>query len=187
MFIGHFDLSQPLLWTIRDVLSHAECAEILADASRREWLAATVNAAEGRVVREHIRNNTLAILPDPELAKRLFERARPKVPEVLAQRQLFGIREPLRIYRYEAGQHFGIHSDQAYDGPEGTSSLLTFMVYLNDDFDGGATDFPEQRETIRPRTGMALLFQHMVLHEGCRVTRGSKFVIRSDILYRPAA
>lgn len=37
---------------------------------------------------------------------------------------------------------------------------------------------------IAPRRGRALLFQHMVLHEGRTVTAGTKYVLRSDIFYR---
>jgi prolyl 4-hydroxylase len=33
---------------------------------------------------------------------------------------------------------------------------------------------------------MALFFQHMVLHAGKRVVRGTKLVLRSDVLYRRA-
>ena len=32
--------------------------------------------------------------------------------------------------------------------------------------------------------GMALLFQHRLLHEGCVVHRGVKYALRSDIMYR---
>ncbi len=38
-----------------------------------------------------------------------------------------------------------------------------------------------------PAPGTALFFQHMVLHAGRRVTRGTKMVLRSDILYMRAA
>jgi prolyl 4-hydroxylase len=72
-----------------------------------------------------------------------------------------------------------------YFGEGGTKSLLTLMVYLNDDFEGGETEFPEQGETIVPRAGTALLFQHMLLHAGKRVRSGVKMVLRSDVLYRP--
>jgi predicted 2-oxoglutarate/Fe(II)-dependent dioxygenase YbiX len=65
-------------------------------------------------------------------------------------------------------------------------SLLTLLVYLDDDFDGGETDFPEEKQTIRPRAGDALWFQHALLHAGNAVTRGTKHVLRSDVLYVPA-
>jgi hypothetical protein len=37
-------------------------------------------------------------------------------------------------------------------------SLLTFMLYLNDDFEGGATSFPEQGKNIAPELGMRSFF-----------------------------
>lgn len=35
-----------------------------------------------------------------------------------------------------------------------------------------------------PRTGTALLFQHLLVHEGCVVRTGVKYVLRSDVMYR---
>jgi len=37
-------------------------------------------------------------------------------------------------------------------------SKLTFMVYLNDDFEGGYTDFEDFK--IWPECGMAAIFNH---------------------------
>jgi len=37
---------------------------------------------------------------------------------------------------------------------------------------------------IAPRTGDALWFQHAVLHAGKHVTRGTEYVLRTDVLYR---
>jgi hypothetical protein len=59
------------------------------------------------------------------------------------------------------------------------------VFYLNDDFTGGETLFPELRRNIAPRRGRALLFQHRVLHEASAVTAGEKLVLRTDVLYRP--
>ena len=66
----------------------------------------------------------------------------------------------------------------------GVRSMLTLVFYLNDGFEGGATDFPELRRTIEPRRGRALVFQHRVLHEATVVTRGEKLVLRTDVLFR---
>jgi hypothetical protein len=63
------------------------------------------------------------------------------------------------------------------------ASRLTFMVYLNEDFGGGATEFDFPKETVRPREGMALVFDHGLQHQGAEVTRGTKYVLRSDVMY----
>lgn len=75
-------------------------------------------------------------------------------------------------------------------------SRLTFLVYLNDDFTEGYTTFfipdtqPERLKGVRvePRIGSVLVFPHgesvgALLHEGSGVTKGAKYVIRTDVLY----
>jgi len=194
LYLGHFDFTQRLVATVPDLYSREECARILRSVASADWLPATVNSHDGRVVDTKIRDSTTAVLRDEALASQLFERIRPHVPSRMCVEDprlgsrtnmaVTGIFLPLRIYRYEPGQHFGLHQDQAYAGPEGSRSLLTLMLYLNDDFQGGETDFPEQETRIVPKTGMALWFQHMLLHSGDRVVQGSKYVLRSDVLYR---
>jgi prolyl 4-hydroxylase len=194
MYLGHFDFEQRLVWTVPDLLSAEECRAIVAGAGDHEWLPATVNSASGRVVEAGVRDSATAVLRDPALAAMLYERVLPHVPRRMSaeigsrgrvRMEVAGVHVPVRIYRYEPGQHFGLHNDQSYFGEGGTKSLLTFMVYLNEGFGGGETDFPEQEQTVVPTTGTALLFQHMVLHAGNRVTAGTKLVLRSDVLYRP--
>ena len=60
--------------------------------------------------------------------------------------------------------------------------------------EGGETTFfnrrrPRSRKLtpnriIRPKTGMALAFDHLLFHEGSVVTKGKKYVLRSDIVYQ---
>jgi prolyl 4-hydroxylase len=65
-------------------------------------------------------------------------------------------------------------------------SLLTFMVYLSEDYSGGTTDFfhPDDRlkASVTPRLGMALVFEHLQLHEGAAVQSGRKYVLRTDVM-----
>jgi hypothetical protein len=49
------------------------------------------------------------------------------------------------------------------------------------------TAFPDYDVEVVPRTGMALLFQHALVHEGCVVTHGVKYALRSDVMYRRTA
>jgi hypothetical protein len=120
----------------------------------------------------------------------LEERLRPELPDLMFEKPLVGIGPKLRVYRYRPGDHFGVHSDQFYvgnwDGLE-VVSRLTMLVYLNDDFGGGQTRFFEpQQLSVQPQTGMTLLFQHALEHEGVRVESGEKWVLRTDVFYRDA-
>jgi hypothetical protein len=93
-------------------------------------------------------------------------------------------------------------------GPS-VKSRLTFLIYLNDDFEGGTTTFfmpPEQsrashgdakvaeastqlrRHRVKPVTGSALCFPQSsiasLLHEGSPVIHGTKYVIRTDVMFK---
>jgi hypothetical protein len=71
----------------------------------------------------------------------------------------------------------------------GEQSQFTFLVYLNDGFEGGATAFRESRGSllVTPERGKALVFYHRQLHEGLPVVRGRKYVLRIDVMYRHEA
>jgi predicted 2-oxoglutarate/Fe(II)-dependent dioxygenase YbiX len=184
MFAGHFDFSHPLVWTVDDVLAPTACEDLLTRLAPGPWLPATVNRAEGRAVDRRVRNNELALVDDPALAAALFERLRPHLPERLMGLRLTGLKQRMRCYRYRVGEYFGPHGDQSYPGAPGERSLLTLMIYLDDGCEGGETAFLDLNKIIVPRRGRALLFQHMVLHEGRAVTRGVKHVLRTDVFYR---
>ena len=99
--------------------------------------------------------------------------------------QVVGANERFRCYRYKRGMRFAMHSDGAFYRSEREQSWYTLMVYLNEEFEGGNTTFfVEPEVSIRPRTGMALLFQHPIVHEGSEVTSGVKYVVRTDLMYR---
>ncbi len=55
------------------------------------------------------------------------------------------------------------------------------MIYLNEDFMGGAIRFLKQGIGIRPRAGEGILFKHSLLHEGEMVTEGTKYIARVEV------
>lgn len=175
------------LITIDDFFSPEECAEHIARSEAGGFEAATVNTRAGAVMREDIRNNARLIVDEPELAASLWNRVAPFVPSPLFGRAAIGLNERLRYYRYEPGQTFKPHQDGAFSRPNGERSQFTFMIYLNEGFEGGATRFdlryPHGEIEVVPRAGMALLFLHSFRHEGALVTRGSKYVLRTDVMY----
>ena len=56
------------------------------------------------------------------------------------------------------------------------------MIYLNEDMIGGETKF--NHHSIKPATGKALIFKHELVHEGSKVIKGIKYVLRTDVMYR---
>jgi len=51
-----------------------------------------------------------------------------------------------------------------------------------EEFEGGETNFAGGI-SVKPETGMVLVFQHQLLHEGAAVTKGRKYVLRSDVMF----
>jgi len=117
-----------------------------------------------------------------------------------------GLVDRFRVYKYEVNEHYPEHMDGCYkrtvvnsDGETyQQQSFLTLLMYLNDGFQGGETRFWTNKQHCRflrevedkiptvivePKRGSALVNIHSVLHEGCPVISGTKYVVRTDILY----
>lgn len=120
----------------------------------------------------------------------------------------------LRYGRYRPGsQGFRPHRDATYIKDEDTRSVLTLILYLDDQFEGGDTVFyrttqprrlieqtvAEEMEggfvekfRVRPRPGRVLLFDHNMIHSGEPVhsssssegSQGGKHFLRTDVVYR---
>ena len=175
------------LLTVDDFFSPAECAQHIARSEGAGYEAATISTRGGAVMNTEIRNNDRLIADDAHLAQQLWKRIAPFVPSPLFGREAIGLNERLRYYRYEPGQTFKPHQDGSFRRDNGEKSQVTFMVYLNDGFGGGSTNFDLRRPygevEVVPRAGMALLFVHSFRHEGAVVTSGAKYVLRSDVMY----
>ncbi len=180
------DHSSALVWTVPDVMTPDECAAQIARIEAAGPEAAPISGASGFEMRPEIRNNARVILDDAPFAAELYARVRAHVPTELAGLTAVGANERFRCYRYTPGQRFAPHYDGSFIRNDRERSLLTLIVYLNEDYAGGATAFHDFDLRVRPRRGMALLFQHLLLHEGCVVTEGVKYAMRSDVMYRAA-
>jgi prolyl 4-hydroxylase len=175
-------VSLPLdVLTIPEVLSPAECSEHIAHAEQTGYEAAPIITPRGTLVDESIRNNDRVIVDDDSLAAFLWPRLRDHVPVFLDGCQVIGLNERFRYYRYRPGQKFALHRDGAFLRQNGEKSRLTCILYLNDDFTGGETAIKDR--VVEPRPGMALIFRHEFLHEGRPVLEGTKYVLRTDVMY----
>ena len=90
--------------------------------------------------------------------------------------------EPLAILRYSAGQQYREHHDGLPN--ENNQRIMTLITYLNDDYEGGATYFPEIEKSVQGKRGGAVLFGNVLpdgcvdyssRHAGMPVTRGTKW------------
>jgi prolyl 4-hydroxylase len=171
------------LFTISNVLSAEECDHFIRFTEREGFSSAPITTSRGMVLMPEVRNNARCMLDDPALGAALFGRLRGWIPEGWESFRVLGLNERFRYYRYDVGEYFRWHHDGAFVRSRSERSLFTVMVYLNDDFEGGTTDF-EGDLRIAPRRGMALLFEHHKRHQGAAVTRGRKYVLRTDVMYQ---
>ncbi len=176
---------------VRGALDAATCAKVVAEAE------ATGFSATGRDYPPSYRDNDRLVRDDPALAEALFARLRPLLPEQLVDAQglrwrLHGLNPRFRYCRYREGQRFCIHQDGAYAPAPGLRSRLTCMLYLNDAaaFCGGRTRYYAERTPdaaslgeVSPEAGTAIVFDHALWHDGEAVTAGTKYVMRTDVLY----
>ena len=181
----NLDTTQPFILTHENVLSQNECKELIQRIEKLGPTIATINTIHGMVVKENVRNNERVIFDDVELAEKLYKQALSSIPEQIHGRTRYSANERLRCYRYQEGMKFAFHSDGPYIRNDQEQSYYTFLVYLNQGFEGGETSFMVEPEVIiKPKTGMGLLFQHPITHAGEKVTSGCKYVVRTDIMYR---
>ena len=177
----------PFIAVVDEVLSAGECETLIERIESLSPSFAPITTARGFVDRPDIRNNDRVIFDDVALAADLFERLRQLLPERLRPdddpRTAVGLNPRFRGYRYSPGQRFAPHYDGHYQN-DAECSELTVLFYLNEGFVGGATSFCDWEVKVEPRRGQALLFSHRVLHEGCILESGRKYVLRSDAMYQ---
>jgi prolyl 4-hydroxylase len=173
--------------TVSNFLAPEECEEFIRLTLAAGYEEAPITTFRGFQMRPDIRNNTRVIKDDIALAARLWERMKGLAPTTnhrIGSWHAHGFNERFRFYRYTAGQYFKWHSDGPFIRSPQELSLFTAMVYLNDDFEGGTTDF-QFGPAITPRRGMLLLFEHSLMHQGAPVRSGCKYVLRTDVMFRP--
>ncbi|OUJ69393.1 2OG-Fe(II) oxygenase [Hymenobacter crusticola] len=170
------------IFTIEDFLIKSECINFMVLSERNGYEPAKVNTHSGAKLLTHIRNNNRSFYKNKDVAQSLWQKARSFIPTQIGNRQAIGLNELFRFYRYQQGHRFNRHFDESYIRNDTEASCMTFMIYLNDNFQGGETIF--DNISIRPKQGMALLFSHNLYHAGSEVNKGVKYVLRTDVMYR---
>eukprot|EP01120_Amphizonella_sp_Union-15-10_P008922 TRINITY_DN3297_c0_g2_i1.p1 TRINITY_DN3297_c0_g2~~TRINITY_DN3297_c0_g2_i1.p1 ORF type:complete len:224 (+),score=17.62 TRINITY_DN3297_c0_g2_i1:101-772(+) len=188
-------------WVIENLLTSKECNELIAVAENKgfELIAGVKN----------YRFCERLVIEDTQLISWLWERLRPHVPQFLRMAEeteededspgeiyhwsVSGLHPYLRACKYSPGHHFNTHYDYpVHPGPL-KQSFFTFMLYLNEDFEGGRTLYMKQNPkdeidfSVVPMTGLAIVFLQgdygRLLHKGEIVKKGIKYILRTEVLY----
>ena len=166
------------------LINKSFCDTIINIASQRLEEAQTVGVEiEGYRVAE---NCWLGDIYEPELE--WIKDFISKVTEVPIENQ-----EAIHIVKYNVGGEYQEHHDWFDEddethkleiGPSGNRTH-SFLIYLNDDFEGGETEFPTLEKTIVPELGKGVMWLNKLdgeclqesLHAGLPVTKGEKWIL----------
>lgn len=101
--------------------------------------------------------------------------------------------EDIQVVKYQPNGYYREHHDSCCEegdkcnefNKEG-NRILTMVIYLNDDFDGGSTRFPNLDKDFKPKKYSGILFYPMnkkgdkchdnSLHAGMPITSGEKYI-----------
>jgi len=170
---------------IPNFISHQECDEIIKMIDANHSRSSVVVGGPDRAdITEHRTSSTSNLNPSNVIIQSVHK----KIASTLGLE--FSKGEALQGQLYEEGQYFKPHHDfftgRAYDMHclASGNRTHTLMLYLNDDFEGGETNFPQLSKSVKAEKGKALWWENMrdgkflneTLHEGTPITKGKKYI-----------
>jgi hypothetical protein len=80
----------------------------------------------------------------------------------------------MHLLRYDKTGHLPAHQDQGV-----STRVLSVLLYLNDDYDGGEIEFRHSNVKIKPEPGSVLFFpsNFLYVHEVYPVTKGPRYAL----------
>jgi prolyl 4-hydroxylase len=189
----------PHLVTYAGFLPVAACAHLMRSAAPK-LVPARVNDARGRGLKlDPMRTNTTAVftLLDCDLVMQLV-----RLRIAHAAGVTFECLEPAEVLHYNPGETYRPHVDFFHPSLPNFAEEMrvkgqrvkTCLVYLNEDLDGGETEFPRIGIKFRGRAGEALVFENVLangtgdmntLHTGLPPTRGEKWLLSQWMRSKP--
>ncbi len=180
------DTNKLQLYVLDDFMSAAEC-DALVDIIGQHLRPSTTTREDEDAYFRTSKTSDLSLLTDP-LISTIDER----IAETLGIRAEYS--EGIQAQRYDVGEEFKAHTDYFEVGTaeyfEHTAvqgnRTWTFMVYLNEEMQGGAIRFHAIERDFPPQTGQAIIWNSLypdgtpnpdTLHSGMPVTGGHKIII----------
>jgi hypothetical protein len=189
----------PLVRHFPDFATGEMCDWMIANVRGRLVRARVYDAEARREVEHADRNNTWAV----------FNLTHSDLVSVLLQVHIcastgvpFRYLEPAVVLHYDPGEQIKEHFDFVdpnlphYEQEIAANGqrIVTFLVYLNDDYLGGETELPQLRIAHKGRRGEGLFFVNALpdgaadtrtIHAGRPTSRGEKWIVSQFIRNRP--
>ena len=169
----------PLVFHFPGLLTAMEC-RYLMEATGNRFEPSMVYDSNRQLVRDEIRTSDGStihwLIEDPAVVA-----LNRRIAAVSGSNYESG--EALALLRYSPGQEYRPHFDFV-KGAE-NRRLMTALIYLNEDYDGGETEFVRTGLKVKGKAGDVILFHNqgadggpnpLSEHAGLPVTRGSKYL-----------
>jgi len=204
----------PGAFQLFNVLTRDECQRLISVSETMGFLADAAVSLP-RSVRH---NDSLTWVVDNVTERLIWDRIKPLMTDdsgIFEGKAALGLNNRFRFYRYHQGDYFKPHSDGSWPGSQVLDgqlvrdafgdrySQLTCLIFLTEDFEGGATQFlvnaddptkPARRGDnmrqidVRTPAGSVLFFPHGMhplhcIHSSEPILSGVKYIIRSDVLF----
>jgi len=183
-------------FVLHNVLTDEECDNYIKLTETMGYELAKITTSWGMITAENVRNNTRVMWQtESDVWQPIWNRVQhfipPKVNLYGKQWTAYGLNERFRFYRYNPGESFKPHYDGCFPRNRNDMSMSSFIIYLNDNFVGGETTFfiRGKEVKVQPKKGSVLIFWHgdcpsSFLHEGSVLSQGTKYVLRTDVMYQ---
>ena len=91
-----------------------------------------------------------------------------------AEKNIKSREQTMHLLRYDKTGHLPAHQDQGI-----SSRVLSVLLYLNDDYEGGEIEFRHSKLKFKPEAGSVLFFpsNFLYVHEVYPVTKGPRYAL----------
>jgi len=170
----------PAIYSATSFLNPEECQYLISKAGPRLQPSMVTDRATGRSIPHPVRRSegTFFGVASEDLVVGAINRRIASISATTLDQA-----EPLQVLRYGPGGEFRPHFDSVKEG--GNQRILTAIVYLSDDYQGGETKFLRAGLSFRGGKGELLLFSNVTSdgrpdplteHAGLPVRSGTKLI-----------
>lgn len=185
LLTGHF------LVVVRGVFNYTDCQKLIEFSESIGYKPASLHTDRYGVehVYTEIRKSLRCVVDDKDFANVLLKRISHVVPMKYKGKDFHKINIRLRFLKYDTGDHFIRHQDGQFVDTDGSMSMITILLYLNDDYTGANTRFfkdGRDETSVEPslETGMVVLMDQDIYHDVPPLLTGFKYVIRTELMYK---